>query len=188
MQTSAAAFAPNQSFASRWLVESESCLLLQVIFQISSLFGQLVLFHPLPFTLSPLCTQPTSVSVSQSGSMCCCCCVAAALVGVLSAFLLVGVTIWLAPYLLALASGLPQLATFLIVFSFLLSVNCSLVLSCLISRGKVNTERRGPAAEDGINTAAGRPGRAGLCRGRCSFFIIFQMFKSTIQKMGVEKI
>ena len=93
--------------------------------------------------------------------MCSYCCffffffLVAALVGVLSAFLLVGVTIWLAPYLLALASGLPQLATFLIVFSFLVSVNCSLVLSCLISRGKVNTERRGPAAEDGINTAGG---------------------------------
>ena len=65
MQTSAAAFAPNHSFASRWLVESESCLLLQVIFQISSLFGQLVLFHPLPFTLSPS-LHPTHLSVSLS--------------------------------------------------------------------------------------------------------------------------
>merc|ERR1719341_3087879 len=124
--------------------------------------------------------------------MCSYCCffffffLVAALVGVLSAFLLVGVTIWLAPYLLALASGLPQLATFLIVFSFLLSVNCSLVLSCLISRGKGKTERRGPAAEDGIDTAAGRPGRAGLCRGRPQGFwfgsppIVVQVLETAI--------
>ena len=92
---------------------------------------------------------------------------AASLFGVLSAILLVGLTIWLAPYLLALTSALPSFGPLLLVFSFLVSVGCSLALSCFISRGKrqIIIERRPEDEDDSVNTG-GRPGRPGLCRER----------------------
>ena len=92
---------------------------------------------------------------------------AASLFGVLSAILLVGLTIWLAPYLLALTSALPSFGPFLLFFSFLVSVGCSLALSCFISRGKrhIIIERRPEDEDDSVNTG-GRPGRPGLCRER----------------------
>ena len=107
--------------------------------------------------------------------MCCCCCVAASLGGVLAAILLVCLTIWIAPYLLALTSGLlPQFGPFFLVFSFAVSVSCSLALSCFISKGTKKEERKAEDNDDGVNTG-GRPGRPGLCRERCqpSYFIRF---------------